>query len=160
MPTARAGATARPTARPSRALASCDVSELGGRMLSSLSGGQRQRVLVARALAQEAPVLLVDEPTSSLDPGHQLAIFELLANLAARGHAVLVVTHDLNLASQFSSRIALLSAGRFVASGTPSEVLRPEVLWPVYGSGLVFGERPDMQGSLRPFVLSWRDSQP
>lgn len=141
-----------------RALADCDVQNLEGRLLSNLSGGQRQRVIVARALAQESPVLLVDEPTSSLDPGHQLAIFELLADLAARGRAVLVVTHDLNLASQFSKRILLLEEGRFVARGTPAEVLTPDILCPVYGPGLFFGDGPTNSGAPRPFVLSWRPS--
>ena len=140
------------------ALAACDATGLEGRLLTSLSGGQRQRVLIARALAQEAPVLLVDEPTSSLDPAHQLAIFELLAALAESGRAVLVVTHDLNLASQFSRRILLMKDGREVASGRPDEVLRPEVLRPVYGDGLVFGAHPDATGQLRPFVLSWRQT--
>jgi len=143
-----------------KALRSCDATGLGARLLASLSGGQRQRVLVARALAQEAPILLVDEPTNSLDPGHQLAIFELLANLAAEGRSVLVVTHDLNLASQFSHRIAVMDSGRFVASGTPAEVLTPEVLTPVYGTGLVFGQQPDLAGHPRPFVLSWRSPAP
>lgn len=138
------------------ALASCDATGLGPRLLASLSGGQRQRVLIARALAQEAPILLVDEPTNSLDPQHQLAIFELLAGLSHQGHSVLVVTHDLNLASQFSHRIAVMDAGHIVASGTPTEVLTPEVLVPVYGEGLVFGREPDGRGEQRPFVLPWR----
>ena len=125
-------------------------------MLAALSGGQRQRVLIARTLAQESSVLLVDEPTNSLDPAHQLAIFELLASLASEGHGVVVVTHDLNLASQFSTRIVLIDQGREVASGTPNELLCPKVLHPVYGEGLAFGERADVEGSPRPYVLSWR----
>lgn len=139
-----------------RALAGCDVSGLENRLLAALSGGQRQRVLIARTLAQESSVLLVDEPTNSLDPAHQLAIFELLAGLAAEGRAVVVVTHDLNLASQFSTRIVLIDEGKVAASGSPRELLCPEVLQPVYGDGLAFGERADAEGSPRPFVLSWR----
>jgi len=139
-----------------RALAGCDVLGLENRLLAALSGGQRQRVLIARTLAQESTGLLVDEPTNSLDPAHQLAIFELLAGLASDGRAVVVVTHDLNLASQFSTRIVLIDQGKEVASGSPNELLRPEVLSPVYGDGLAFGERVDAGGSARPYVLSWR----
>lgn len=139
-----------------RALAGCDVSGLEGRLLGALSGGQRQRVLIARTLAQEASLLLVDEPTNSLDPAHQLAIFELLAGLAQAGRSVVVVTHDLNLASQFSTRIEVMDRGQMVATGSPSEVLCPAVLHPVYGPGLAFGERKDGAGAMRPFVLSWR----
>lgn len=133
------------------ALAAADVAELGPRPLAELSGGQRQGVLVARALAQEAPRLLVDEPTAALDLQHQLRVFELLARLAGEGRAVLVVTHDANLASQYASRVALLHAGRLRALGPPAEVLRPEVLEPVYGRQLHFGALPDG----RPFVLPW-----
>jgi iron complex transport system ATP-binding protein len=156
----RAGWSHGPTDRAAveHALASCDVTGLGARLVASLSGGQRQRVLIARALAQEAPVLLVDEPTNSLDPGHQLAVFELLASLAARGHSVLVVTHDLNLASQFSDRIALMNTGRIIASGPPGEVLTPDILSPIYGAGLVFGQLCSHSGKQRPYVLSWRSS--
>ena len=137
----------------------CDIEGLEGRLLSTLSGGQRQRALIARALAQEAPVLLVDEPTNSLDPRHQLAIFELLAGLAAAGHAVLVVTHDLNLASQFATRMVLLDEGRVFAQGPPEAVLRREVLEPVYGEGLTYGELDSAGGLRRPFVLPWRSGE-
>lgn len=146
-----------------RALAAADVAELGGRTLTEVSGGQRQRVLIARALAQETELLLVDEPTSSLDPEHQLGVFGLIARLTCEGRAVLAVTHDLNLASQFATRIVLLAKGRIVASGTPLEVLTPEVLEPVYGSNLRFGSfpAPHARGQ-RPFVVSWQhpDQEP
>jgi len=133
------------------ALAAAEVSELAGRALPDLSGGQRQRVLVARALAQQAPRLLVDEPTAALDLQHQLHVFELLQRLAREGRAVLVVTHDANLASQFADRVALLHEGRLAALGPPRQVLRREVLEPVYGPHLHFGALPD--GT--PFVLPW-----
>ena len=141
-----------------RALEEADVADLRDRLLTELSGGQRQRVLVARALAQEARALLVDEPTSSLDPEHQLAVLDLLAGLADEGRAVLVVTHDLNLASQYATRIALLDAGRIAADGPTAEVLRPEVLCPVYGPDLRFGTWP-VGGEERPFVLPWRGAR-
>ena len=137
-----------------RSLADADVLEFKDRPLASLSGGQLQRVLIARALAQEAGNLLVDEPTSSLDPEHQLGVFSLLRELASAGRAGLVVTHDMNLASQFADRIHLLRAGRIVASGTPSEVLTPEMLGPVYGERLRYGSWPTNAGE-RPFVVPW-----
>lgn len=137
------------------ALRSTDAEALAGRLLSRVSAGQRQRVLVARALAQEAQVLLVDEPTSALDPEHQLAVFELLARLAVEGRAVLVVTHDLNLASQFATSLALLDRGKVAARGSVEEVLTPGVLGPVYGPRLRFGRMPLPGGDDRPFVLPW-----
>lgn len=137
------------------ALREANVFELRERLLAELSGGQRQRVLIARALAQEARYLLVDEPTSSLDPEHQLGVFELLSRLAREGHGVVVVTHDLNLASQYAVEIALMHSGRFVAVGSPKEVLKPEVLDPVYGAHFRFGTWDGAADEERPFVLPW-----
>ena len=147
------GALARDLRAVGYALAASDAEGLGGRRLRELSGGQRQRVLVARALAQEAQILLVDEPTAALDLEHQVRVFDLLARLAAHDRSVLVVTHDVNLASQFASRVVLLDAGRVAASGAPAEVLRREVLEPVYGRHLFFGHMPPPDS--RPFVLPW-----
>jgi iron complex transport system ATP-binding protein len=140
------------------ALEACDAGDLAQRPMAELSGGQRQRVLVARALAQEARAVLVDEPTNSLDPEHQVRTFELLARLACDGRGALVVTHDLNLASQFADRIALLDEGRIAAQGRPAAVLVREVLEPVYGRHLHYGLLPDDGGAARPFVLPWRPS--
>ena len=141
------------------ALQACDCEGLEGRLLTRLSGGQRQRVLIARALAQGSPLLLVDEPTNSLDPGHQLAIFELLAELAKSGRAILVVTHELNLASQFATSLVLLDRGRVACRGDADKVLSPAALEPIYGKGLTFG-RMEFRGcepsADRPFVLPWR----
>jgi iron complex transport system ATP-binding protein len=137
------------------ALAEADLADLGGRPLVELSGGQRQRALVARALAQEASLLLVDEPTTALDPGHQVAVLELLAGLARRERGVLVVTHDLNLASQFATRVVLLEAGAKVADGAPAAVLTRSVLEPVYGPDLRYEDWP-VPGGTRPVVLPWR----
>jgi len=124
-------------------LAACDAIECRGRAMSELSGGQRQRVVVARAVAQEAAVLLVDEPTTSLDPDHQVTIFELLARLASEGRIVLVVTHELNLAAQFSTALAVLHEGRLVARGSVDALMRREVLSSVYGERLHFGRTDD-----------------
>lgn len=138
------------------ALEQVGLAELGDRPLSELSGGQRQRALVARALAQAAAVFLVDEPTNALDLAHQLDVFSSIGGLTCTGRAVLCVTHDLNLASQFATRILLLVDGRFAAQGTPAEVLRPEVLEPIYGERLRFGSLPSPMGDgERPYVLPW-----
>jgi iron complex transport system ATP-binding protein len=140
------------------ALERCDAADLAARALDALSGGQRQRVLVARALAQEADLLLVDEPTNALDPAHQIAVLDLLAGLAARGRACLLVTHDLVLAGQYATRLVLLESGRVAADGPPEEVLRREVLEPVYGRSLWYGAWPPAAGASagRPYVLPFR----
>lgn len=137
-----------------------DQTELGGlasRPLAELSGGQRQRALIARALAQAAPVLLVDEPTAALDLHHQLSVLSTLAELTCASRAVVLVTHDLNLASQFATRLVLLNEGRIVIEGRAAEVLTPEHLEPLYGEHLRFGELPVPYDAIpRPFVLPWR----
>lgn len=119
-----------------QALERCDVAYLAERRVDQLSGGEWQRVRLARALAQEPRVLLLDEPTTSLDVRHEMELFELIASLASDGMAALVVTHGLNLAARFASEMLLLDEGRTVASGTAAEVLRRDVLsavfrWPV-----------------------------
>jgi iron complex transport system ATP-binding protein len=138
------------------ALAACDAADLADRSMTELSGGQRQRILIARAVAQEAAVLLVDEPTNALDPEHQVRTFDLLAQLSTHERAVLVVTHDMNLAGQYATRLVLLDEGRVVADGPPERVLVRAVLEPVYGAHLYYGvwpEGPDGTGRRGPFVL-------
>ncbi len=119
-----------------RALGRCDVSALASRSVDALSGGEWQRVRIARALAQEPRLLVLDEPTASLDVRHEMELFELVRGLVDGGLAGLVITHHLNLAARFADRMLLLSDGRVVAEGTPSDVLRQDVLrrvfeWPV-----------------------------
>jgi iron complex transport system ATP-binding protein len=141
------------------ALVQCDAGDLAGRSMTELSGGQRQRVLVARALAQEARILLIDEPTNALDPEHQIRTFDLVARLRSGGRTAFIVTHDLSLASQYATRLFLLQAGRIAARGDVEHVLRPEVLTPVYGENLFFGRWPTDESrgdSGRPFVLPRR----
>jgi iron complex transport system ATP-binding protein len=118
-------------------MARCEVAEFAARPISTLSGGERQRARLARALAQEPSTLVLDEPTASLDIAHEMAMFELLATLARRdGATVVIVTHNINLAARYAERLLLLDAGKPMAEGTPAEVLTRETVeriyrWPV-----------------------------
>ena len=114
------------------ALRRCDVWDLRRRRTDTLSGGEWQRVRVARALAQEPRALLLDEPTAALDIRHEMEIFELIHQLVQEGLAALVITHHINLAARFATRMLLLSRGEVAAEGPPATVLRPEVLEPVF----------------------------
>jgi iron complex transport system ATP-binding protein len=115
------------------ALGRTQLSDLSDRRVDELSGGEQQLVLVARALAQDAPVILLDEPTAHLDLRHQATILALVQHLAEeRGIAVLMALHDLNLVSIFSDRIALLDAGKITAVGKPNQVMNREQLSAVY----------------------------
>lgn len=110
-----------------------ELSELSGRLMNELSGGERQRALMARALATEAPILLLDEPTANLDLSHQATLLSLVRNRCDRHQvSALVVTHDINLASQFADKILLMKQGKTLLSGTPAEVLSPEILAEVF----------------------------
>jgi iron complex transport system ATP-binding protein len=117
------------------ALARLDLEGYDERRLGTLSGGEKQRVVVARALAQEARVVLLDEPTSSLDIGHQQQALELLDSLRSESGITLVAAmHDLTLAGQYADRMVLLDAGRVVADGSPSEVLTKALVGAHYGA--------------------------
>jgi iron complex transport system ATP-binding protein len=131
----------RPHAAPSaadraavaRALADVDATKLADRPILALSGGERARILMARALAQETPILLADEPAAGLDPAHQWALFQALANVADRGTRVIVAMHDLPLMARFASTVVLIDAGRLIAVGPPDDVLTPARISAVYG---------------------------
>ena len=111
-----------------------DLTDLLGRPMDELSGGQRQRVFVGRCLAQEPAALLLDEPTTFLDLRHQVELLRLLRRLAKdRSVAVLMASHDLNLAAALSDRVLLLENGTVAAHGPPESVLQPDVLSRVYG---------------------------
>jgi iron complex transport system ATP-binding protein len=115
------------------ALARCGVASLRGRFVDSLSGGERQRAVMARCLATDPEVLLLDEPTTHLDLEHALAIFELCRSLADRGRTVAIATHDLGLAARYATRVVLLRGGCVVASGAPEEVITPDACRDVFG---------------------------
>lgn len=114
-----------------------DLAPMAGRALGTLSGGELQRAVLARALAQEAPVLLLDEPTSALDLGRRVAALELVDELRReRSLTVLSVVHDLTLAGQFADRLLLLDDGRVAVTGDPASVLRDDVLARHFGAAL------------------------
>ena len=140
-----------------RAMTAVGVAHLAGAPLDLLSGGERQRAVIARALAQEPRVLVLDEPTTHLDLRYQAACAALLRQLATeQGVGVVLVSHDLNLAAELADRLLLMSAGRVVALGTPAEVLDPARLEGVFGARVVV-ERSRESG--RPFVrLQWQPS--
>jgi iron complex transport system ATP-binding protein len=117
-----------------RALESCRVAALAERPVTTLSGGELQRARLARALAQEPAVLVLDEPTAALDIAHEMAFFELLRELQrAHGVSVLVVTHNVNLAARYADRLLLLDRGRLAAAGSPHEVVTRATMERVYG---------------------------
>jgi iron complex transport system ATP-binding protein len=122
------------------AMARCDVAWLAERRFDALSGGERRRTLLAQAFCQATDLLLLDEPTASLDPAHAEGIFRILAEEGrSRGAAALVVTHDLNLAARFADRVVLLDRGALAAGGPPSEVLGSAAAARAYGIPLHVG---------------------
>ena len=126
-----------------RALEALDLWALRDRPVGELSGGERQRTAIARALAQDAPIMLLDEPTAYLDVRHQIDVFRLLRTLQReRGLTIFAVSHDVNLAAQYASRVALLDSGRIRAIGTPDEVLRPELLREVFAAEVAVAQHP------------------
>jgi len=129
------------------------VLELASRSIHELSGGERQRVIVARALAQEAPILLLDEPGAFLDIRHEVEIYDLLHDLQREGHSILTVLHDLNLAALYCDRVALLKAGRLVCVGPPSEVITYAAIKEVYETE-VYVDVNDVTGAVNVLPLS------
>jgi ABC-type cobalamin/Fe3+-siderophores transport system ATPase subunit len=136
------------------ALDALALGGLRGRPLSHLSGGERRRALIAAVLAQEPGLLLLDEPTAALDLHHAAEVMRLLSGAAAERRAVVIVTHDINLAALFGDRLLMLVDGRIAADGTPEDVLRPEVIRRAYGEDLLVREHPETGG---PMVVARRE---
>ena len=125
------------------AMEELDVAHLGDRLVTEVSGGERQRAVIARALVQEPQVLLLDEPTAFLDLHHQLDIARIIKRLNRdRGLTVVLVSHDLNLASQYCDHVLLLNHGRLAAMGSPQKVLNPEIIESVYGCSVLVDRHP------------------
>lgn len=116
-----------------KAMSATRVTELGERLVDELSGGQRQRVWIALVLAQETPILLLDEPTTFLDIAHQIELLDLLADLNREGRTVVAVLHDLNHACRYASHIIAMRDGAIVAQGKPAEIVTEQLVEDVFG---------------------------
>ena len=138
-----------------RAMAATDVAQFADRTIATLSGGERLRVLLARAMAVEAPFLLVDEPIAELDPAHQLLVMGFLRRSAQQGVGVVAVLHDLTLAARFSDRVMLLHNGTIVAEGRPANVLSDANLRAAYGITALRGHHDG-----EPYVIPWEHDRP
>lgn len=135
-----AGLDAADRARIEEAMRRMELQEFRHRVATELSGGEKARVLIARALAQDAPLLLADEPTAGLDPSHQISLMRLFAELAGEGRGVVASLHDLSLAARWCTRLILLDKGAIVADGPPADVLTRERMRSVYGVEAYLGE--------------------
>jgi iron complex transport system ATP-binding protein len=125
------------------ALHATDAAHIAARAFDELSSGERQRVVLARALAQEPELLLLDEPTANLDLAHQSSLLALVRRLAReRGLGAVVVTHEINLAAEFADRVALLKGGRLITCGAPREVMTAELLGEVFDTPLLVDTHP------------------
>ena len=119
-----------------------DTLPLSGRKISCLSNGERQRVFLASVLAQEPSVILLDEPANGLDIHHQIKLFRIMSNLTRQGKTVLMVLHDINMASLYCDQISLFHNGRVLATGTPKETVCPRYLSEIYGDDILFVDHP------------------
>jgi iron complex transport system ATP-binding protein len=126
-----------------RAMALTDIERFADRTVHAVSGGERQRVFLATALAQEPKALLLDEPTTHLDLRHQVQFMSIVRTTAEEGTTILIAIHDLTLAAQATTRIALMRKGRIVVTGTPGEVLTQSYLQHVFGVDVVVGSHPE-----------------
>ncbi len=132
------------------AMSLTDTRDYAVRAYPTLSGGEQSRVTLARVLAQETPILLIDEPTAHLDLRHQHLVLQLARELASEGAAVVAVLHDLNLAAMYTDTAVVLHRGAVVANGPSQEALHPDVLSPVFGMDFVLQTHPDLE---RPMLI-------
>ncbi len=143
-------------ARVSAVLERLDLGSFAARPVSSLSGGERQRAVLARALAQDASILLLDEPTTALDLGHQQQVLELVDGLRRESQLVVISTlHDLTFAAQFGDRVVLLADGIVVAEGPPDRVLQADMVSRYFGATVDVVEGPD-----GPYIVPVRKNRP
>jgi len=140
------------------AMERANVWHLADRPVDELSGGERQRVIIAQALAQDTGLLLLDEPTQHLDISHQLSLLELLAGMCARGLGVVMVMHDINLASQYCDRLVVMRGGREYTRGAPSEVITAAMLQEVFGVGAIVTRHAVTERPHVVFLPSGEDS--
>ncbi len=136
-----------------------EIEEFADRTLDTLSGGERQRVFVARALAQQPSILLMDEPTANLDVLHQLKVLDLVRQLVNDGLTAVAAIHDLNMAARYSDRLVLLNRGRVLAEGPPDEVLTPETIETAFGVKSSVYQDP-ATGSLAVSLIGPADERP
>jgi iron complex transport system ATP-binding protein len=134
-----------------RAMRATDIVELADRRVTEISGGERSRAIVARVIAVEAPVILADEPTASLDPRHQIEVMHLLRAAADAGTLVIVVTHDLGLAARFADTVIVMQAGRLATVGPPAQALAADTLAEVFQIDAFRGE---WKGE--PVIVPWK----
>jgi iron complex transport system ATP-binding protein len=145
--------TAEDVAIAEQALAQVGAAHLRGRWMHRISGGEKQKVVLARALAQQPLLLLLDEPTLHLDIGAQVELLQQLRSLAqSHGYTIVVVTHELNLAAEFADQVALLHRGKCLRSGTPADVYRRDLLEQVFGASLEVETRPSGRPHVTPLA--------
>jgi iron complex transport system ATP-binding protein len=124
------------------AMEAASVTDLSARLISELSGGQRQRAWIAMVLAQETPILLLDEPTTFLDIAHQIETLELLADLNAKGRTIVAVLHDLNQACRYASNLIAMRNGSIIAEGRPADIVTEHLVQAVFGLGCIVIDDP------------------
>jgi iron complex transport system ATP-binding protein len=136
-------ATEADIAAVDRALQRMDLGGFRERIATQLSGGEQARALIARALAQETPLLMADEPIAGLDPAYQIGTMQTFVSLAEEGHSVIVSLHDLGLAARHCTRLVVIGGGGIVADGTPRAVLTPDLLRETFGISAFLQDTPD-----------------
>jgi len=133
-----------------KSLSSTDMGEMSERRLSQLSGGEKKRAFLSSVLAQNPEILLLDEPTSSLDIHRQVQFFQLLSRLSEQGMGIAVVTHDINFASLFCQRVIFISDGKLLSQGKPEAVISEQNIKTVYGEDVILGRHPETNN---PYLL-------